>query len=278
MKFLLRKAILILMLIGLVSGCAPFSAHIPQRTEQDIYLEGVESIKVEIRGGKLSFIGESRETLKMVTTLSEPPSVSNSSDQTQLTLALQESTRGQVTTLYVPNDLHLIVESFSARLQMDRVTGTLNAFTVAGDIFYQDGEGEAILRSGRGNIYVSGGEGELTVLGEHGAVEVTGFLGSTSLSTIMGEISYQAPRITTGPVALETDHGSVDVIVPTSSNYQIRAATTSGVLQCVGSHLQKTLAGCEGKTGRGKYPLTIRSVSGRIYLRESSVNQDATNE
>jgi|GEM_PF-6848195 len=278
MKRLIWQTILLWMLTMFLSGCGPSPSPAPQEIEEEIPLGSVISVEVGLREGTLKIIGSPGQTLTYVSTMPSPPPVSYSPDQTHLNLTLPDSTPDQVTRLSVPEDLHLLVESFSAQIQIMNFNGSLEVNTAAGDISYQNGSGEALLRSGRGNIHVSGGEGKLKVLGEHGAIDVKHFSGPTSLSTIMGEIRYQGPRISSGPVELETDHGPVDVTVPIPSNYRFKAATTSGILQCVGPHLQRTLSGCEGKTGQGEYPFRIRTVSGRVYLREMIPNQDEGHE
>ena len=278
MKRLIWQVILLWVLTTFLSGCGHSPSPAPQRIEEEIPLASVTSMEVELRQGTLKILGSPGETLKYVSTMPSPPTMSYSPDQTHLNLTLPDSTPDQITRLSVPDDLHLLVEAFSAQIQIMNFNGSLEANTAAGDISYQNGSGEVLLRSGRGNIHVSGGEGKLMILGEHGAIDVNNFLGPTSLSTIMGEIRYQAPRISSGPVKLETDHGPVDVTVPIPSNYRFKAATTSGILQCVGPHLQRTLSGCEGKTGQGEYPFRIRTVSGRVYLREMIPNKDEGHE
>ncbi|MFO7943865.1 MAG: DUF4097 family beta strand repeat-containing protein [Anaerolineales bacterium] len=278
MKRLIWQVILLWSLTIILSGCGPSPSPAPQQIEEKIPLESVTSMEVDLREGRLKIVGSPGHTLKYVGKMPSPPSMSYSPDQTRLSLTLSDSTPDHATRLSVPDDLHLLVEAFSAQIQIMNFNGSLEANTVAGDISYQNGSGEVLLRSGRGDIHVSGGEGKLKVLGEHGAIDVKNFLGPTSLSTIMGEIRYQAPWISSGPVELETDHGPVDVTVPIPSNYRFKAVTTSGILQCVGTHLQRTLSGCEGKTGQGVYPFTIRTVSGRVYLREMIPNQEEGHE
>jgi len=278
MKRLIWQAILFWVLTMFLSGCGHSPSPAPQQIEEEIPLGSVISMEVDLRKGTLKIIGSPEQSLKYVSTMPSPPTMSYSLDQTHLNLTLPDSTSDQVTLLSVPDDLHLLVESFSAQIQIMNFNGSLNANTVAGNISYQNGSGEALLRSGRGNIHVSGGEGKLKILGEHGAIDVNNFSGSTSLSTIMGEIRYQAPWITSSPVELETDHGPVDVTVPIPSNYRFKATTTSGILQCVGPHLQRTPSGCEGQTGQGEYSFKIRTVSGRVYLREMIPNQDEGHE
>ena len=278
MELMVRKMFLIGVLISLISGCGLSPAHQPQQIEREIPLAGVGSLAVDLERGHLVITGMDRENLKIVSSATNQPSRTLSTDQNELKLVFETSTRDQVIQLFLPDDLALSVETFSAQIEIFRFTGSLEIHSAAGDIRCQEGRGDVLLRSGRGDVRVVGGEGALTVLGQHGIINVDQFIGSASLSTIMGKIDYHAPVVTSGPVHLETDHGAVDVVIPDTSSYRVEAASTSGVLQCVGSQLESTLSGCEGSYSSGEFPLQVRTVSGRIYIQEISGSQDEAYE
>lgn len=275
---MVRKVFLVGVLISLISGCGLSPAQQTQQIEQEIPLADAGSIAVELEEGHLIITGMDRENLKIVSTAPGRPSRTLSPGQNELKLAFETSTRGQVIQLFLPDDLALSVETFSAHIEVNQFNGSLEIHSAAGDIHYQEGRGDVLLRSGRGDVRAAGGEGALTVLGQHGRIEVRRFSGAASLSTIMGEIDYHAPGVASGPVHLETDHGAVNVVIPSTSSYRVEAASASGVLQCVGTHLESTLSGCEGVIGRGDYPLQVRTVSGRIYIQEVTGSQEEAYE
>jgi hypothetical protein len=257
------KLILLLALGYTLIGCSNAPDNDNILIEQLYPADSIEIIQIELGQGSLSFRSSTENVIQIsLNTTTNDPMISIS-DET-LNVDFSDSQSNNSLILSIPEGLFLLVNTYSADIHLNEISGTADIHSSAGKISLIDFQGDAQLRTGRGDIIITGGEGNLVLIGEHGTLSVEQFNGSVSMTTIMGEIIYSASENSSGEIHLETDHAPIKANIPLSTDYEININSSGGVIVCAGSTISRTSTGCTGKTGEGTDVFEIRSVSGRI--------------
>jgi hypothetical protein len=169
--------------------------------------------------------------------------------------------------LKVPPGCTLKIETFSAAVDLDGLTGTVDVSSVAGVISARDLEGTVSLKSNRGAVTLADSHGELHVLGNYGLLALADVRGMVNAATIMGTIQFSGLVAAGDDVHLETDHGAVDIRLASTSDLDLQIRSTSGNMTCLWPGLQLSSRSCVGTIGSGVGRLTVRTVSGAVTFQ-----------
>ncbi|MFL7814168.1 MAG: DUF4097 family beta strand repeat-containing protein [Anaerolineales bacterium] len=261
--FIMRKLILLLMVgVGFLASCRQPTSDPPTYTYQ-IPTANLDIVSIFLDAGELSVAGSTSAEIRISSTTDCETETTGKT----LEVDCQHMEKGDKISMDLPRSLELEIESYQANISLKGSVKTVQVKNTAGDNIWEDFVGNSSLWAGRGDISVKGGEGSLEMFSEHGSITVSGFNGVCSLATIMGNINFQAIYEGVSPINLESDHGTISALLPSNSNYRIRANTASGDVICLGGNLRLKDSGCQGSTGPGKGMFEVRTVSGRIELR-----------
>ncbi|MBT4534917.1 MAG: hypothetical protein HOC26_12850 [Chloroflexi bacterium] len=271
MRRLVLIAIISILLFG---GCVSTDTDEYQSVHYKYPLEKQSKVWIDIKAGQVIIENSNLQEITIDALVANLDSFIVSREGTNVFINNGDSNSQETIIVSVPANITIDISTFSANVHVVDVRGAIDVRTVAGNIIIESFNGEGLLWAGRGDVEVFLGQGELVVIGEHGNLSVSEFVGEVSMTSIMGSLFYRAPEVMRSLVALEVDHGAVDVSLSKDANLAVQVKTTSGYVTCIGIDFFPTVDGCEGVLGDGTGLLTVRTVSGAVNLFVSSSEQE----
>lgn len=194
--------------------------------------------------------------------------------------------------LRVPVGARIEVETVSATIEVEGLTGSVNLEsvsgwvktsgrpaelaieTVSGDLTVAESAPRTDLASVSGSITVELATGRLEAESVSGAIRVAeGSLENASFETVSGDISYAGDIVGRGSYEIESMSGSVTVLVPPSVSAEFDITTFSGNIDNdIGPKARGTSKYTPEKelsfsTGSGGARVSIESFSGSIKIK-----------
>ena len=153
--------------------------------------------------------------------------------------------------IIAPAQTNIRAHSGSGRVQVDGMSGWVDAGT---------GSGGVTLRNIKGDVQATTGSG---------SIRATGLRGGLRMQTGSGPIDVEGEQ--TARWELQTGSGGIDVRLPKNASFDLSAHTGSGGVtvdfpMTVSGRIDANRHSVEGKVGGGTYPLSARTGSGHIRI------------
>jgi DUF4097 and DUF4098 domain-containing protein YvlB len=191
--------------------------------------------------------------------------------------------------LFIPDRAHLRVETVSGRVKASKIGGSLDIRTVSGEIEVATAKngvrcktvsgdirlekiiGDADLKTTSGKITMEGMKGSVKAETVSGKIEIEAFSHAeeVEMESISGNIKLHGELSPDGIYEINSHSGNVEIGISSNSNFELRAETFSGNIQCdfdlkiSGKIDRKKLQGVVGKGGAN---LILSSFSGKIRV------------
>jgi hypothetical protein len=261
-------------LVSLLTACSAPPAPLSAVPSQDVSVANTERIRIELPAGEVRLEGAEAATLR-VSVLVDPGAgdltLIHRQGDTLLISPLQADGKlwqGPIQlTVVLPHGVGAEIATTTADVVLHGLQGWARVASVAGHVTATEVRGEFSLRSGRGDVTLRDSSGDLALVGEHGVLTIVDSHGEIGASSIMGTIRYTGEPTDGTSVALETDHGPIEVALGPGSNLAFQAETNYGHTACTGMPVSWRGRGCQGVVGGGEASLVVRTVSGAITLR-----------
>jgi DUF4097 and DUF4098 domain-containing protein YvlB len=183
--------------------------------------------------------------------------------------------RGPITTQGASGSIH--VEQIERDAQLTSMSGSIDASDVGGDARASSASGEVTIRNAKGDVRAHSLSGSLKVVNPGGRVETDDASGSIDIEgakfdakahDVSGEVIIRGDPGEHGYWDLKTVSGSVNVYVPSTSNFRFAADAISGeiradipiVIEEQGKHSLRA------HVGNGGGRVVVHTVSGAIHV------------
>jgi DUF4097 and DUF4098 domain-containing protein YvlB len=183
--------------------------------------------------------------------------------------------RGPITTQGASGSIH--VEQIERDAQLTSMSGSIDASDVGGDARASSASGEVTIRNAKGDVRAHSLSGSLKVVNPGGRVETDDASGSIDIEgakfdakahDVSGEVIIRGDPGEHGYWDLKTVSGSVNVYVPSTSNFRFAADAISGeiradipiVIEEQGKHSLRA------HVGNGGGRVEVHTVSGAIHV------------
>jgi DUF4097 and DUF4098 domain-containing protein YvlB len=183
--------------------------------------------------------------------------------------------RGPITTQGASGSIH--VEQIERDAQLTSMSGSVDASDVGGDVRASSASGEVTIRNAKGDVRAHSLSGSVKVVNPGGRVETDDASGSIDIEgakfdakahDVSGEVIIRGDPGEHGYWDLKTVSGSVNVYVPSTSNFRFAADAISGeiradipiVIEEQGKHSLRA------HVGNGGGRVEVHTVSGEIHV------------
>lgn len=255
-------------------------------------------IQIENISGEINVIGWSGDDVSITGRIEdgvEELSISSGGSRLSIEVELERRTRNNGSaylTIKVPTTASLEIETVSADISVDGVTGELElesvsgrveisgetrsveASSVSGNVIATSVTGSSELESVSGNVIVRHATGRLDAAVVSGDIEIeSGSLDSFDGESVSGSIYCAATPTDRGRFSLETMSGTVELIVPSTIDADFFIETYSGSIKNdIGPAARRSDDYGPGKelrftSGGGGARISIESFSGSVKLR-----------
>lgn len=165
----------------------------------------------------------------------------------------------------------LDVETDSGRAEIVRVGKGVKCKTIGGDINLVDITGSAVLESTSGEITADGLRGSIDANSVSGDIDINELsqADEVRMETIKGNMEVQGEINPGGTYEFSTISGRIELILPSTSEFELQTNTTNGNIQCdfeLSDYAVYTRNKLQGVVGKGGANLNISSVSGDILI------------
>jgi DUF4097 and DUF4098 domain-containing protein YvlB len=162
----------------------------------------------------------------------------------------------------VPRTIDLKVENASGSIDIEQISGTIEAQTESGGVEAHHLNGTLNLSSTSGGIHLDDANGVMTLSTVSGGIEANHIQlqGQSRLTTTSGGIEFQGTLDPYGSYHMEAVSGGIDLTLPANAAFKLDASTTSGKIH-----------NDFGATTTGSAPqpvLTLHTTSGGIDIKE----------
>ena len=131
------------------------------------------------------------------------------------------------------------------------------------------GVDKVIAETANGAISVENVAGDLTIKSRNGAIQATNLKSPFSIETTNGAIQAVCSDLV-GDASLQTTNGQISVMLPSSSDVQIKANTAVGRISSnfPATKVSRDVVGesLEAKLAAGKHQLSAKTLNGSIHL------------
>ena len=191
--------------------------------------------------------------------------------------------------LLIPESAELRIESVSGHAEASAIGGFLKINTISGDIRVATARNGIKCKSVSGSIKLEGITGEADLESTSGEISVEEIMGSINAKTVSGGINLDnfssAEEIDAHSISgsirldgklspgglydLDTISGGIRISLPSDSEFDLKAKTTSGGIYCdfdilISGKIDRKKI--EGVVGNGGPRLFINSVSGSVRI------------
>jgi len=181
-----------------------------------------------------------------------------------------EKIGGQVTVLgdYSGN---VVMRELAKSVRLEGMQTELTVQRLPGQIRYE-----------RGSLSIENAEGPVQVDAKSSDVEISGFTDSLQVSVDRGDIDLRPTRLPLAKMTVRTRSGNVDLAVPETAKFELKAATEHGDVQNeFGEQLKQASFGSsgaklEGQVGDGP-SLSLSTDRGTIIVRKATAS-DSTDK
>jgi DUF4097 and DUF4098 domain-containing protein YvlB len=188
-------------------------------------------VDIDVPAGSLKVIGWAREEVQVTGTLgdgAEDLDFGGASRRTRISVETwgnPHRVRSEL-EIHVPAGSRLNVDSFSASITIEGVTGEVQAETVQGAISVAGSPSEARVSSVNGSVSVTGASRATKAESVSGSVKVTGASGEIQASSVSGSVQIEGRDF--GSVQLESVSGGVDFDGSLQKSARLSAESVSG--------------------------------------------------
>jgi len=167
----------------------------------------------------------------------------------------------------------LDIETASGRIDIVRAKNGVKCKTINGDIYLEEITGDIVLKSTSGKITTEGVNGSVeanTVSGDLDINEVSS-AEEINMESIKGNMEIQGELTPGGIYEFNTISGRIRLILPFTSDFELRTNTINGDIQCdfeLDILDEITRNKIQGVAGKGSSSLKISSFSGDIIINK----------
>jgi predicted membrane protein len=254
-------------------------------------------VEIENMAGSIRVIGWAREEVQVTGELgrgAEGLDISGSPDDIQIEVDVHGPGFHVNSDLeiHVPAGAEVDIEAFNADITVSKVTGSVEANTVNGNIRVDGSRGEvdvqtvngdvevsgtatkALAESVNGTVRIRGVSGDVEALTVNGELVVTGGqLHRGSLETVAGSIRFEGGLASGADVDIESVSGEVELLLDPDVSADIQVSSFSGEIENdFGPESESVSRYTSEKelrfeTGGGDARISIETLSGNVYLR-----------
>ena len=140
------------------------------------------------------------------------------------------SERGVNLDIAVPSTTDLQVKNTSGNVEIEQITGNIDAQSVSGGIEASNLNGTIKLSSTSGGIHLDNANGIMTLSTISGGIDANNIQlhGQSSLMSTSGGITFEGSLDPRGSYRMEAVSGGIDLTLPTNAAFKLDASTTSG--------------------------------------------------
>lgn len=227
-------------------------------TEGTIHIHPGKGDSIVVRGTKYTRgIGGSLDDVQ-VNYQQQGDTVSVTSDETWSFM----SQHGVNLDIAVPGTVDLKIENASGGINIEQISGIIEAQTESGGVEAHHLNGTLNLSSTSGGIHLDDASGIMTLSTVSGGIEASHIQlqGQSSLTTTSGGIEFQGTLDPYGNYHMEAISGGIDLTLPSNTAFKLDASTTSGKVH---NDFGTTTAGSTPQPA-----LTLHTTSGGIDINE----------
>jgi len=289
----MKKSTAFLLLALALTGFA--SAE--RAVERTVPLPAHGRVEINNVAGTVAVVGWSKPEVAVSGTLDDNVKdldISTSGDRVTIEVELNRKARYSAEahlTVKVPTSAGVDVETVSADISVDDVTGdidlesvsgnievsgetrSLSATSVSGDVRVASATGRTELESVSGKVVVARVTGRLEVSAVSGDIELdSGTLESLDLETVSGSVRCRVAPSAGGRFSIESMSGKVELVVPADVSADFKIETYSGsISNSFGPSPRRTDEYGPGRelrftAGSGDARIAVESFSGNVQL------------
>ena len=265
---------LLTLLAGLIYACTPLHEKYTELEQRIVDALDTQTVLIQVDHGELTIMQSQDSRIRIDGQVLFPDELEYLIDPTEERILIKVVThRGSSSKIplslmiQIPEQMQVKVETEDASVFAQDFQGNLEVDSTSGNITIKRVTGTLTLNSNRGDITVHESAGVINVVGNYGLLTFQDVSGETAASTIMGNIMLSSLIQMNDAIRLETDHGSVSVILREDSALSLQARSTSGDVACMLPGLHSTARACDGELNSGGGNLSIRTVSGAVTLQ-----------
>ncbi len=279
------KRSFILLVMGLLCLALTGTSLADRIEEKSFPLTANGSILVKNVAGTIVIYGWDEERVKMIAT--KTGAKDENLDKIKIAIDAREDYlkidtqhpiftivwRGRVNyELWVPAGATVQAKSTSGLIQIEDQRSDVRAHTVSGDIELTNIQGKIDADTTSGDIYTKKSKGNVIARSVSGDLKILKAQGAvTTIKTVSGDIWVELEEIDYAVLQMDFNSisGDINLFLPLNIAAEIDMNTVSGRLSCDFPITIKAMSAREfrGIIGEGDIGITLKTVSGDIYLR-----------
>lgn len=165
------------------------------------------------------------------------------------------------------------LKTTSGDIRIHDLDGSLEAESVSGDMDFKNIDGKVDLKTTSGDVSISGLKGSIEAESVSGDIDVKSLseINEIEIETISGEISAQGIFVPNGSYTLGSHSGNINIAIPSASNVDLQANTSSGDIDCkfeLNGYVHIDNKQLQGIVGKGGASLSVSTFSGDIRINK----------
>jgi len=165
------------------------------------------------------------------------------------------------------------VKTTSGDIRIHDVNGSLEAESVSGDIDLKNIDGKVDLKTTSGDLSIAGLKGSIEAESVSGDIDQKSHseINEIEMETISGKISAQGIFVPNGSYTLGSHSGNINLAIPSESNVDLQANTSSGDIDCefvLNGYVHMDNKRLRGTIGKGGANLSVSTFSGDIRINK----------
>lgn len=277
-----------LLLLATLAALAP--APRPGAPDTTVVVDVRRGQRLEIQGhtGNVTIRTWARAAVRIEAERDELPGIDARGATLRLDAGPGRDRRGDGDlALTVPAAMDVRINVIDGTIDLQGLTGAIEAESVNGDVLVRGGTGVVSLRTVSGNVEASGARGKIELNSVNGHVRATDLEGTVTAETVndevtlrgirsddvvmtsvSGDVHYEGSIVATGRYRFGTHSGDCTVVLPAGAGAVLDVSTYSGEFE---SEVPVQLSEKRGKRfsgtlGGGGARLDLESFSGSIRL------------
>ena len=165
------------------------------------------------------------------------------------------------------------VKTTSGEVKIQDLKGSFEGESVSGDMDLKKIMGNADLKTTSGEVMVQDLKGSFEAESVSGDIDVKSFSQAEEIEieTVSGDISVEGILVPNGSYSLVSHSGTVTLVVPSESDFELQIKTTSGDIDRdfdLKGYARSRLHLFQGIVGKGGSTLSISTFSGDIHINK----------
>ena len=165
------------------------------------------------------------------------------------------------------------VNTTSGDVTIKDLKGSFEGDSVSGDMDLKKIMGNADLKTTSGEVTVHDLKGSFEAESVSGDIDVKSFSRAEEIKieTVSGDISVEGIPVPNGSYTLRSHSGTVAVVVPSESGFELQTKTSSGDIDCdfeLKGYVKSDSQLLQGIVGKGDSTLNISTFSGDIHINK----------